>query len=783
MNRNISVLLLFLVSLFMSCASKIETEVECLKGNRTVRFQLSTPENDFVLTRASAGGRVWKAFSFDENYRLLSVEEGTLDAGATTVEMELEKDKTYRLLFTVAAGETKLPSPAIGTSYWNLGLYKPGLPLQDPKAVMVSRGNDKGLLRLDIDNSTVKVGLIPLATRVKVESQLNGLSIKSVTLENACSATFWSLADNTTYTADGLQIGNGMIAPIEKTSYSPVLESGTCYVLPDLCIAKNGLQATVGVSLNGRDENVLVSVPKNMALKMGAGKTYYIRISENADHSLNAVWALRSVNAGRESHITFDEDEYQAYDYTLTDGIDGSAIDLSENSYNRKSIFVDAVDPADLSKSFTTGVWVKTNARSLGTKAILTNQESMNEAGFVVSTQDNGSWQVLFSNGSHEQLEYKPTVQRQPVNDGEWHFLTISFNKAKGELRMYYDGLNVAIYGMDGIKDLNSGHGIKLGSIDSSSWNCFNGALDEFFFTDKVMTSAEIGELYTSLSKKKVNQPELQKNIKDFKIMDFNIWHGGHEFGEEVGVQRVVDVIKSADPDIVGIIETYGSGEEIADALGYCLYLNCSGSVNNTNLAIVSRYPIEETFDLYDSFKCSAARIRLSETQEINLINLWLNWTPLTDQQVRIDKIPVDQIVKDEWTTRATELKDILAVSKNMGNNDLPMIVCGDFNSGSHLDWTEAAKDMFYGYVFPWPTSVMMEENGYIDSYRELYTDPVQYPCFTWSPFSKSDLQYRIDFIYYKAKGIKAVESEMLDQHPVRFPSDHAAMMTKFKFN
>ena len=47
---------------------------------------------------------------------------------------------------------------------------------------------------------------------------------------------------------------------------------------------------------------------------------------------------------------------------------------------------------------------------------------------------------------------------------------------------------------------------------------------------------------------------------------------------------------------------------------------------------------------------------------------------------------------------------------------------------------------------------------------------------------SKLDLQYRIDFIYYKGKKVKAVRSEMIDSHPVRFPSDHAAMITTFKF-
>lgn len=76
-----------------------------------------------------------------------------------------------------------------------------------------------------------------------------------------------------------------------------------------------------------------------------------------------------------------------------------------------------------------------------------------------------------------------------------------------------------------------------------------------------------------------------------------------------------------------------------------------------------------------------------------------------------------------------------------------------------------------------------MKERGFKDSYREIYPDPVKNPCLTWSPYSKSDLQYRIDFIYYKSSDIKATAAQMIDHHPVRFPSDHASITTDFKYN
>lgn len=115
--------------------------------------------------------------------------------------------------------------------------------------------------------------------------------------------------------------------------------------------------------------------------------------------------------------------------------------------------------------------------------------------------------------------------------------------------------------------------------------------------------------------------------------------------------------------------------------------------------------------------------------------------------------------------------------------DDVPLVVSGDFNSDSHLDWSENTKNLngHKGYVIEWPTSKLMFKAGFQDSYRVLYPDVIKYPCLTWSTMAKNELQYRIDFIYYKGKGMKVLNSEMIDKHRVRFPSDHAALMTTFK--
>jgi len=120
---------------------------------------------------------------------------------------------------------------------------------------------------------------------------------------------------------------------------------------------------------------------------------------------------------------------------------------------------------------------------------------------------------------------------------------------------------------------------------DGSERESFPGWIDELWVEDRVLTADEIGKLY-SLHRDKILQPQLDSNVSIINVMTFNIWNGGREMGAEIGVKRVIDVIRDSDEDIICMQETYGSGPIIADALGYFFYLRSS------NLSIMSRFPI-----------------------------------------------------------------------------------------------------------------------------------------------------------------------------------------------
>ena len=118
-------------------------------------------------------------------------------------------------------------------------------------------------------------------------------------------------------------------------------------------------------------------------------------------------------------------------------------------------------------------------------------------------------------------------------------------------------------------------------------------------------------------------------------------------------------------------------------------------------------------------------------------------------------------------------------------DDETPVIIGGDFNSCSHLDWTAAAAPLHYGYgPVPFPTTIYMQSEGYKDSFREINPDEVSRPEGTFAVIYGQLRVSRIDFLFYKGKGIKAISSKIVKTTPEIddvWASDHAAVLTTFE--
>lgn len=473
-------------------------------------------------------------------------------------------------------------------------------------------------------------------------------------------------------------------------------------------------------------------------------------------------------------------------------GLKDYALDLSANAMHRRPWVLDSAISRQINTdgSFSVQVWVKTLPGAAQGTPIIGNKKSdeLQAPGWQIFTRENGAWALNLSDGE-AQYNYRPTA-RQAINDGQWHHILVSIERPKNEARMYLDGEAVAIYNLENLGDLASPLRTIVGGSDeyfewgsAGQWKAFNGYLDEVKIWNRVLPAAEVKAEWETFFPDR-SGPEPAMAPQQLKVMAWNIWHGGRRYGEQVGVERTIEIIRESQADIICLIETYGSGERIADALGYYFYLISS------NLSIMSRYPITETIEAFRPFNFGAAAVRLSPGNELLVLDTWLHYLPDYRGAVNEGASTSQELIAAESETRYSEIQAILQeITPLLDRRDYTgIIMAGDFNSGSHLDWTPETKNIHNGYVIAWPVSQAMTEAGFRDSYRELHIDPAADPGYTWTPRAATSsgrygIRDRIDYIYYRGDRLKAIYSRKLDYHPIMFPSDHAAVITVFRLD
>lgn len=286
--------------------------------------------------------------------------------------------------------------------------------------------------------------------------------------------------------------------------------------------------------------------------------------------------------------------------------------------------------------------------------------------------------------------------------------------------------------------------------------------------------------LFTSLLFVGCSSPE----SKTIKVMTWNIWHGGlhgtpaDRFKKDtINIINIYKVIQEQAPDVLMMQETYCCGMEIAQQAGYTHSVRAS-----SNLSIHSKYPIADTLKIFKPFNAHGVVIDV-QGKKLMMVNTWLHYLP--DSFEGIKKLTPDSLIENEGPTRLKEITAILSVVDSLEKSlKIPVIIGGDFNSPSHLDWVESTKEFHYGKVVEWPVSKLMQQYGYTDSFREVHPDPIQTLEGTWGYLSPRDIiSDRIDFVYYKGNKLKPLSSKIVMEDPEGgfFNSDHRAILTQFE--
>jgi endonuclease/exonuclease/phosphatase family metal-dependent hydrolase len=211
-------------------------------------------------------------------------------------------------------------------------------------------------------------------------------------------------------------------------------------------------------------------------------------------------------------------------------------------------------------------------------------------------------------------------------------------------------------------------------------------------------------------------------------------------------------VMADLDADVVGVLESYNRLPEIAARTGYPYY--------NVGLQILSKYPILEPAQADGLY----AFIEVRPGEAVAMINTHLDY--VEDGPNRLARgVPVEEVLATEDDVRTSSIQKLLPSATSLLEDGWPLLLTGDLNQPSHLDWT-AATAAQHGGAGPvaWPVSEVLAEAGLRDTYRELHPDPAADPGNTWGQVAGSrGSARRIDYAYVGGP-VEAESSELVGE-------------------
>ena len=297
----------------------------------------------------------------------------------------------------------------------------------------------------------------------------------------------------------------------------------------------------------------------------------------------------------------------------------------------------------------------------------------------------------------------------------------------------------------------------------------------------------------------------------ELRVMVWNVLRGGNSVQQ--GPEKALQVIRDAAPDVVLLQESYDIegdrpklGAWLAGELGWRQFQG-----DSAHLCVLTPYEIASTC-FHDEWHGVGAKLRDPLGRSFVAWSIWLDWRSFVGYELRDNPALSDTELLEAETTRSgrfNQAKALLEHLKTEGHleESVPVLLGGDFNCPSHLDWTIDTQRVFERRrALDLPVSQLVLDAGFDDTFRKIHPNPVQHPGITWSPMYRGSLSEaegtpqsfeRIDRLYLHQRNenlssrLVPVAAHVLpvvwedDDIPAEeriFPSDHGAVVIDFKW-
>jgi endonuclease/exonuclease/phosphatase family metal-dependent hydrolase len=300
---------------------------------------------------------------------------------------------------------------------------------------------------------------------------------------------------------------------------------------------------------------------------------------------------------------------------------------------------------------------------------------------------------------------------------------------------------------------------------------------------------------------------------ESLRVMVWNVLHGANDVTN--GAEKALKIIRETKPDIVMLQESYEINDErpklgawLATELGWNHH-----QAQSTHLCVLSPLEIETTF-FHNPWHGVGARLRDEKGRELLAWSTWIDWRAYITYALRENPSISDEELLLLESVGSNRLQQVNAIIEHLQSTgqleaDIPLLVGGDWNCPSHLDWTVDTTRVYKRRrALPLPVSKAMENAGFSDTFRTLYPNPVQHPGITWSPMFRTKGEGaaqvdqcfdRIDRLYLKNPSKPTVgwtlrptaghvlplvwEDEEMAIIDRTFPSDHGAVIIDLQWS
>lgn len=277
------------------------------------------------------------------------------------------------------------------------------------------------------------------------------------------------------------------------------------------------------------------------------------------------------------------------------------------------------------------------------------------------------------------------------------------------------------------------------------------------------------------------------------RVLSINIEDGAQAYD----INALIDLIRQSEANVVSILEPITEEkvdmtETIAKRLGWEYHSPMCNPSTECSIghprSIISDFPltIVET-------DIGCARLEICPNKYVFVIPAHFDDYPYQPYQAlgksyahwqkgdhELIGMNPKRLIEAAVQARGSDALAVCKLGKQMAKQG-PVIIAGDFNEPSHLDWTKRAVDAGLAPLpVAFPTSKLFYKYGFQDAFRVVHPDEVSMPGYTWptDTAKKTEKDYRaerIDFVYsfsLKVIGCQTVES----------PSDHLGVLATFFF-